>query len=77
MSLGDKLTCIGWAITLITKDVNWGYWKTQKVHFWLQNNLILVEVITCASIVIGASLPWLGEVTKVREDERKKMKKNK
>ncbi|VDK35503.1 unnamed protein product [Taenia asiatica] len=60
----DKLACLGWGLTLIAKDANWTYWKAQGVEFWLQNTIILAEVVTIASIAVGASLPWLGTVTK-------------
>ncbi|VDM34910.1 unnamed protein product [Hydatigera taeniaeformis] len=60
----DNFTCLGLCLTLIAKDANWTYWKAQGVEFWLQNTVILAEVITIASIAVGASLPWLGRVTK-------------
>ncbi|KAH9279216.1 hypothetical protein ECG_08324 [Echinococcus granulosus] len=60
----DGLACLGWGLTLIAKDANWTYWKAQGVEFWLQNTIILAEVVTIASIAVGASLPWLGRVTK-------------
>lgn len=60
----DRLACLGWGLTLIAKDANWAYWKAQGVEFWLQNTIILAEVVTITSIAVGASLPWLGTVTK-------------
>ncbi|VDN97385.1 unnamed protein product [Rodentolepis nana] len=75
VSLADKLACVGWGLTLLCKDINWSYWKTQRIDYWLLNTLILVEVITIASIVIGASLPWLGRITKAREEQKRKKAK--
>lgn len=75
VSWADKLTCFGWGLTLFCKDINWSYWESQKIEYWLQNTLILAEVITIASIAIGASLPWLGRVTKLRGEKQKRRAK--
>nr|CUU99506.1 hypothetical transcript [Hymenolepis microstoma] len=74
VSLADELACVGWGLTLLCKDINWGYWKSLRIDYWLFNTLILVEVVTIASVVIGASLPWLGRITKARQEEEKHKK---
>ena len=64
--LADILTCSAWTLTLIFKDINWFYWKSLGVEFWLQNTILLTEATTIASIVIGISLPWLSTVTTLK-----------
>lgn len=61
----DILTAGAWTLTLLCKDLNRVYWQEQAVHDWLQNSLILQDVLIVASLVVGASLPWLGRVTSV------------
>ncbi|VDL99595.1 unnamed protein product [Schistocephalus solidus] len=73
--LADKCSVLAWILMLFTRDCSFDYWQKQGVDYYLQARFLLDDVTVILSILVGSSLPWLGDVTAKARVERDKLRK--